>query len=120
MTATRRALGDFGEKYARAHLVKSGYAILATNVRLASGEIDIVARDGDELVFVEVRTRRGDRFGSPEESVTPAKLERLANLGHEYVAAHGPIADWRIDVVALDVDRAGRVSRIEVLKNVGG
>lgn len=83
MTATRKSLGDFGEKYARAHLVKSGYVILATNVRLASGEIDIVAQDGEELGVVEVRTRRGDRFGSPEESVTLAKLERLANLGHE-------------------------------------
>ena len=120
MTATRKSLGDFGEKYASAHLVKSGYVILATNVRLPSGEIDIVAQDGDDLVFVEVRTRRGDRFGSPEESITRAKLERLASLGHEYVEAHGPIDGWRIDVVALDVDRAGRVSRIEVLKSVGG
>ena len=91
-------------------------AVGATNVGLPSGEIDIVPRDGEGLVFVEVRTRRGDRFGSPEESVTPAKLERLANLGHEYVGAHGSDADWRIDTVALDVDRSGRASRIRCLR----
>ena len=91
-------------------------------MRLPSGEIDIVARDGDCLVVVEVRTRRGDRFGSPEASITPAKAQRLVSLGHEYFQSSGSSnATWRIDVVAVEVDRAGNVSWAQVIQNaVGG
>ena len=60
MTASRKALGDFGEKYAGAHLAKSGHTVGVANVCLSSGEIGSVARDGEGLVFVEVRTRRDD------------------------------------------------------------
>ncbi|MCH7552454.1 MAG: YraN family protein [Chloroflexi bacterium] len=121
MSRQKQMLGAFGEAYARAHLTRRGYRIVASNVRLPSGEIDIVAQDGDCLVVIEVRTRRGDRFGSPEESITPAKAQRLVSLGHEYLESSGcPDARWRIDVVALEVDRAGNVSRAEVIQNAVG
>ena len=121
MTSHRRSLGRFGEAYARAHLAKHGYRILGTNVRLPSGEIDIVAKDGEVLVMVEVRTRRGDRYGTPEESITPAKAGRLIDLGYEYIVqAEEPHTQWRVDIVAIDVDGAGKVSRIEVYKQALG
>ena len=118
MSGGRIALGAFGERYARAHLEKAGYRIVEANVRLPSGEIDIVAEEGGVLALVEVRTKRGDRFGNPEESITEAKAEKLIDLGHEYVEAHPEWADrWRIDVVAVEIDGRGRVSRIEVHRN---
>ena len=121
MTRSRKSLGAFGESYAVALLTRSGYRVLARNVRLTSGEIDIVARDGATLVFVEVRTRQSDRFGSPEESVTRAKAQRLIDLGHEYVQAHEVTSgEWRIDVVALEVDRKGNVARADLIRNAVG
>ncbi len=118
MSDGRIALGAFGERYARTHLQKAGYRIVEVNARLPSGEIDIVAEEGGVLALVEVRTKRGDRFGNPEESITEAKAEKLIDLGHEYAEAHPEWADrWRIDVVAVEVDRRGRVSRIEVHRN---
>ena len=118
MSGDRIALGAFGERYARAHLEKSGYRIIESNARLPSGEIDIVAEEGGFLALVEVRTRRGDRFGIPEESITEAKAQKLIDLGHEYVEAHPKWADrWRIDVVAVEIGGRGRVSRIETHRN---
>ena len=118
MSGDRIALGAFGERYARTHLEKAGYRIVEINARLPSGEIDIVAEQGGVLAFVEVRTRRGDRFGIPEESITEAKAQKLIDLGHEYVEAHPEWADrWRIDVAAVEVDGSGRVSRIDVHRN---
>ena len=70
---------------------------------------------------MEVRTRQSDRFGSPEESVTRAKAQRLIDLGHEYVQAHDVTSEeWRIDVVALEVDRKGNVTRADLIKSAVG
>ena len=118
MRSSRQSLGAFGEKYARAHLARTGYRILESNVRLPSGEMDIVAEEGSTLVFVEVRTRRGRRLGTPEESITPRKARRLIALADAYLQARSlSPAQWRIDVVAVEVGPDGRVSRLEVLKN---
>ncbi len=102
----RRATGARGERIAADYLRSAGYTIVETNWRCRRGEIDIVARDGATLVFVEVRARRSARLGSAEESVTRTKQRRLQQLAETYLqfleaagrAWHGP---WRIDVVAL-------------------
>lgn len=114
----RRGLGRFGEQAAAVYLRRAGYLILAHNWRCARGEIDLVARLGDQIVFVEVRTRRAGG-PSPEESVGPAKASRLVALGYAYLAAHQLPADaaWRIDLVALELDTSGRVSRLEHLEH---
>ena len=85
MTQSRRVLGETGEELAARYLEAQGLRLLERNVRLRGGELDIVARDGPVLVFVEVRTRRGTRFGTPEESVDRRKQERLARLAREYL-----------------------------------
>jgi len=118
MGDNRKQLGDFGERAARGYLQKRGYEIMESNFRCPVGEIDIVARDKDGLVFVEVRTRRGTRFGTPEESITPAKKAKLIELAESYIQQHeGLDLSWRIDVVAIEVGRGGEISRIELIEN---
>src|SRR5205823_1271606 len=111
MPDLRRRLGDFGEQAAAAHLMRQGYRLLARKWRCAYGECDLVMRDGAALVFVEVRTRRGDALELAEESIDRAKQARLAALAYTYIekAALPPDAPWRIDVVAVGIDRAGRI-----------
>lgn len=86
---------------------------MACNWRCPTGEVDIIAHDGDTLVFVEVRTRHGGQHGSPEESITPRKQKKLIALAYEYLAAMtSPAANWRIDVVAVVLERGNSVTRI--------
>src|SRR5687768_10310553 len=109
----RRGLGAAGEADAVAHLLRAGYRILERNLRTRFGELDVVAQDGDCVVFVEVRTRRS-RAMAPEESVTPAKRRRLAGLGMRYLQEHGlEDADWRIDVIAIEQDAGGNELRLD-------
>lgn len=115
----RKKTGQQGEAVAAAYLERRGYTIVARNWRCQTGELDIVAQQGDTLVFVEVRTRRGQQFGSPEESVTPAKQARLIELAHTWLqqTATAP-AVWRIDVIA--VRWAAGLPRINHLENAVG
>lgn len=115
----RQTLGRWGERLAALYLQRRGYRILERNQRSASGEIDIIAQDGAFLVFVEVRTRRGDALGTPEESVTRAKRERLIALAQEYLQARG-LAErpWRIDLVAVKLDARRRLEAIDHVENI--
>jgi len=109
----RRHLGAFGERVAAAHLEAKGYRIRARNFRCREGEIDIVAEDGDCLVFVEVRTRRGDAFGTPAESVTVAKERRLLTVARAYLQEHIDVPpNQRIDVVGVELSR-GRLLAVQ-------
>ena len=105
MTAARRstqALGSAGEEIACRHLESKGYAIVQRRFRMFGGEIDIVARDGDKLVFVEVKARADESHGRPEESVTPGKQRQIRKIARGYLLAHpcGDV-DCRFDVVAI-------------------
>ena len=117
MTSKRQRLGRLGERLAAEALTARGYTIVARNWRCQAGEIDLVARDGDCLVVVEVRTRRGEAYGTPEESVTPAKQAKLVELGQTYVQEQGWDGPWRIDVVAVQFSHSGRLQRVTVIKN---
>ena len=95
-------LGPRGERIAAAYLAHAGLRVLDRNWRCREGELDIVARDGDALVFCEVKTRRGVGFGHPVEAVTPAKQRRLRLLAQRWLAAHDHHApDLRFDVVGV-------------------
>ena len=118
MTDPRQGLGRRGEELAGRHLESLGYSILVRNHRTGSGEIDLVAKDQDTLVFVEVRTKRGNTHGSPEESITPSKKAHLIASAQEYLQqTNDTDADWRIDLVAVELDSRGRLLRVEVLEN---
>jgi len=110
----RRDTGILGEKLAKNFLKKRGYHIWETNYRCPEGEIDIVAKHKDFLVFIEVRTKKSLEFGSPEESITPTKMERLMTVASRYDNLP-PL--WRIDVVAVELNQEGKLSRIELIEN---
>lgn len=96
------ALGESGENLACDELRRRGYAILARRYRTRAGEIDIVARDGDALVFVEVKTRQSVRYGRPGEALTPAKRRRVTMMAADWLARHRICAAaCRFDVVAV-------------------
>ena len=114
----RRDTGILGEKLAEAFLIKQGYHILETNYRCPEGEIDIIARQGDTLVFFEVRTKKSRTFGTPEESITPAKMEKLRAVSAHYQQTHNNLpTSWRIDVVAVELDARGKPTRISLIEN---
>ena len=112
-------LGADAEALAAALLAREGYRLLTRNYRCAMGELDLVARDGSEIVFVEVRARKLGSMVSPEESITARKQQRVLRAAEHYLLAQGmhDVA-WRVDVVAVEVDRAGRVVRAEHLRSV--
>jgi putative endonuclease len=117
-SSDKKKTGDIGEALAAEYLRKQGYKIHETKYRRREGEIDIVAQDKDCLVFVEVRTRTGSDFGSPEESITAAKKEKLTSMALYYLLTHSELPSlWRIDVVAVELDKNGVVSRIEVIRD---
>jgi putative endonuclease len=100
----RRAQGDAAEERACRHLDRSGFTIVERNFRTKGGEIDIVARQGDVLVFIEVRSREVPGFGTPEESVTPAKRRRIVVAARHYLS-NVPPSSWRearFDVIAIE------------------
>ena len=108
----RAALGILGEDLVARHLASQGCVIRHRRWRNAAGEIDLVAEDRGEVVFVEVKTRRGDEFGLPEDAVTARKRAHLRAVAYAYLAAHGlERRTFRIDVAAVTVPRSGR-SRI--------
>lgn len=116
-SSARRGLGALGERLAARHLAAAGYEILARNWRCSIGELDLVARQDDCLVVVEVRTRRGDSLGSPEESLTRTKQARLIVLAEAYVQAAKWPGTWRIDVIAIEMDQAGCLRRVDHYEN---
>jgi putative endonuclease len=117
MTKQRQALGEWGERHARRHLESLGCQIVATNWRCLAGEVDIVALDGKRLAFVEVRTRRGQAYGTPEESVTASKLARMIAVAETYVQEEAWEGDWRLDVVAIQV-QGRQAPSVEWYRNV--
>ena len=113
----RGKLGKWGEAEALEYLQAQGCRVVAQNWRCQAGEVDVIVLDGECLAFVEVRTRRGQRFGQPEESITRRKLARMAAVAETYVYERGWTGDWRLDVVTLQV-RPGAPVAIEWYRNV--
>ncbi len=114
----RRDTGILGEKLAKDFLKKRGYHIKETNYRCPQGEIDIIAKHKDYLVFIEVRTKRSLEFGTPEESITPAKIEKLKATASHYLQNHNNLPSlWRIDIVVIELAQQEKPSRIELIEN---
>jgi putative endonuclease len=117
MAGGKQKLGKWGESVAAVHLEAKGYEILARNWRCSKGEIDLVAQAGQELVFVEVKTRKGRDTGTPEEGLTYQKGKKLMELALLYLAEYDLEADWRVDLVAVELDRDGKFLRCEHIPN---
>ncbi len=115
----RQRLGAWGERVAALHLESQGYKIVARNWRCPLGEIDLVARAGALWLFVEVRTRRGRALGTPEESMARGKAERVLKLAQQYLYEHGlEDAEWRVDLIAVELDKQGKLLRCEQIENM--
>ena len=115
----RKQIGHQGEELAASFLATKGFSILHRNWRCKSGELDIIAEVGVTLVFVEVRTRRGNRFGTAAESITPAKQARLVELAQTFLQeTNSSPLSWRIDVVTIQLGSG--LPQIDHIENAVG
>jgi putative endonuclease len=103
---------------ARRTLEERGFHIIECNYRCALGEMDLIAKSDNTWVFVEVKTRRGSRFGKAADAVDVRKQKKIMQVAETYLQEHGlSDADWRIDVVAIDMDSRGQLIGIDVIEN---
>lgn len=109
-------LGAMGEDLASEFLVNKKYQILHRNVRFRYGELDIIARDGDEIVFVEVRTRTVGKLSPPETTVGPQKIKKLIRSARLWIEGVRYMGFWRIDLIAVTITDAG--NKIEHIKTI--
>lgn len=108
--------GKIGEDFAVSFLQDKGYKIVTRNFRSRFGEIDVVATKGDALIFIEVKTRWSNKFGAPEEAVTPQKLNKIARTAHYFSLIHPTFSKkLRIEVVAIEVEH-GRVTSAKIIQ----
>jgi putative endonuclease len=115
MTTQRRAVGAYGERLAARHLQDNGLVLLDRNWRCADGEIDLILRDGDDLVFCEVKTRRTATFGPPAAAVTHRKVRKLRSLAARWLADSGVRARHiRFDVVEVRPQPRGRAQVVHI------
>lgn len=112
-------LGYFGETTAAKYLSSLGFKIIERNFKKRYGEIDIIALDGQTLVFVEVKTRKGAKFGTAEEAITPWKMQALIRSAHYYKLLHPKLPEsMRIDVVSIQLLNDREVKKITLYKNI--
>ena len=116
MKTLNRATGRAAEEIAVRTLQEKGYTILERNFSNRFGEIDIIARDGETLVFVEVKAKTGIEFGLPEDMISPGKLARIRNMATLYM--NGKSVPCRIDVVAIVLGPDNEVMRLTHYENV--
>jgi putative endonuclease len=116
--AARQGLGRTGERLAAEKLEHCGYHILERNFRCPYGEIDLIAELLQELVFVEVKTRRGDTYGRPEEAVTMRKQRKIVQVALYYLDIHTcSERSWRVDVVAVQMSVRGKLEEIRIYEH---
>lgn len=111
--------GRIGEDLASTFLASHGYRIIERNFRVRGGELDLVAYDGNTLVFIEVKTRFTKQFGPPEEAITPKKLKFLNRASQLYCAKRKLFNKLcRFDAIVIELYRSGAVKRIELIQNI--
>lgn len=117
----RIRLGKWGESIAAGFLVDKGYSLVMTNFRCPEGEIDLVMQKDDDLVFVEVKTRKNDEFGLPEDAVNDEKLDHLEAAVGYYLQLHPEFENnWRLDVISVLGSPSGKTPIINWFENVTG
>lgn len=116
---SRQGLGRTGERLAAEQLVRSGYVILERNFRCPYGEIDLIAEHQLDLVFVEVKTRRGTAHGLPEEAVDRRKQQKILQVAAYYLSMQQASVEpsWRIDVVAVQLSPTGVLEAIRIYEH---
>lgn len=119
MFTTKQVSGIKGEDLAVTFLHKKGYKIIHRNFRAKGGEIDIIAIDGDTLVFIEVKTRSTNEFGSPLEAITYRKMKSLIKTAQFYKISNPALPEaMRIDAVSITLDGENKLKSVELVKNI--
>ena len=114
----RKELGLLGEKLAKEFLIKQGYKIIAQNYKNYFGEIDIIAKEGDFFVFVEVKTRTANSDWLPEESITKKKQKKLIRISSQYLIENRISSEnFRIDSVAVEINKYNHQTEIRHIKD---
>lgn len=112
-------LGYFGETLAASYLTSRGHHIIQRNFKARYGEIDIISTYGDILVFIEVKTRIGEKFGKPEEAITPRKLREVVLTSKYYVLLHPELPEaLRIDLIAIALNGDRSVKYLKHIENI--
>ncbi len=122
MLTKKRKLGNLGEKIACKFLTKKGYSILKTNYQKRTGEIDIVAKLGETIHFIETKTRTKhsiEKFGVPQEAVNSRKQIKLIRTALYYLSEnkYSDDTNWQIDVVAITIDKSKKTAKINYIEN---
>jgi len=117
MTFERKNFGQFGEDLAASFLSGKGYKIIERNFRTRVGEIDIVCRRGDKIIFVEVKTRSGEMFGAPEEAITARKKQKLAMMAQQYLQQK-KLQNCNFSVDGIFIEGRGGDYEIRHLENI--
>ncbi len=111
---TTKEMGDLGEKFAVEYLKSKGFTIVQTNYRFGKNEIDIIAEDKDDFVFVEVKTRQTAEIGEPWRAVTKAKQRQIIKCAHNYIITKDLYVNSRFDIVSIVINGYGtRIEHIE-------
>ena len=111
--SNNKVTGNRGEDLAVAYLQKKHYLIIERNFRTRFGEIDIICKEAQTLVFVEVKTKIGHDFGEPEEMVGKSKIAKVKRMGEVYLQDKGLNVGCRVDVVAIVLENSGSVEKLE-------
>lgn len=118
MAPYNKALGAFGEQLAVDYLLRHQCVIVARNVRTSHGEIDIIADDGRELIFCEVKARTSISHGYPENAVDDRKAQHITLAAQAYLQREGSERFWRIDVISVLIDREQKKAHFRWFKNI--
>jgi putative endonuclease len=116
----KKKFGKWAESYAENFLNKHEYKTICRNYHSRYGEIDLIMEKGSILIFVEVKARRSQSFGEPEEAVTPEKKNRIVKTAFEFMASKGENRSfsWRVDLIALKLERKGKHGKLIHYKNI--
>jgi putative endonuclease len=118
MSKTNQKLGKMGEDIAAEFFEARGFIVLERNYRTSTGEIDLIVRKDDLIVFVEVKTRTSTRYGLPEEAITSTKQEHMVTSAEEYILSHPENSEfWRLDVLSILINQHNGNPQIEWFEN---
>lgn len=120
MEGYNRKLGKYGEDLAADYLRRQGLEVIGRNYNTRYGEIDLIARNGDEVLFVEVKTRTSAAYGHPEQAVDWRKVRHLARAIGEYLHEKRLSVYWRLDVISIEIDKIKKTAKIRWFKDVTG
>lgn len=115
MPDPRRIFGTLVEKQVELHLQQKGYEILERQFKMSFGEVDLICRDRDEIVFIEVKARRSSAFGFPEQSVNANKLRKIVKCAQVFLQSCSQDQLWRVDVIAVEDTASPRLVHIKAV-----